>query len=159
MTSGAAADAAVTLRPMQVDDIPAVRGIEETLFVDDAWSEATFRSELAERNTRYYLVAEAPDSQTVGYAGLCVYTHDQAFVQTIGVHTGWQRRGIGAQLLDDLVAEARRRGCTLLDLEVRVDNAVAIALYQSHGFRSIGVRRHYYQPSGADAVIMRKDLR
>jgi ribosomal-protein-alanine N-acetyltransferase len=159
MTSDAAEGATVTLRAMRWWDIAAVLRLEELLFPDDAWSEATFWSELAERDTRYYLVAETADQQTVGYAGLCVYAHDQAFVQTIGVDAGRQRRGIGARLLDDLIAEAQRRGCTLLDLEVRADNAGAIALYEREGFRSIGVRRGYYQPSGADAAIMRKDLR
>ncbi len=39
-------------------------------------------------------------------------------------------------------------------LEVRTDNAAAIALYEAHGFVRIGVRRKYYQPSGADAYTM-----
>ena len=39
-------------------------------------------------------------------------------------------------------------------LEVRTDNAAAIALYVSEGFTRLGVRRRYYQPSGADAYTM-----
>ncbi len=39
-------------------------------------------------------------------------------------------------------------------LEVRTDNAPAIALYVAHGFEKIGLRRRYYQPSGADAYTM-----
>ena len=35
-------------------------------------------------------------------------------------------------------------------------NGVAIALYERHGFTRIGLRRHYYQPSGVDAVVMRR---
>ena len=39
-------------------------------------------------------------------------------------------------------------------LEVRTDNAVAIGMYERHGFRRLGLRRGYYQPSGADAYTM-----
>jgi ribosomal-protein-alanine N-acetyltransferase len=39
-------------------------------------------------------------------------------------------------------------------LDVRTDNAPAIALYESEGFVILGVRRRYYQPSGADAHTM-----
>ena len=45
----------------------------------------------------------------------------------------WGQR-IGAGLLDSLVAEAARRGCTEVFLEVRVDNDRAQRLYRSRGF-------------------------
>ncbi|MDQ1550304.1 MAG: hypothetical protein QOD27_1962, partial [Microbacteriaceae bacterium] len=32
----------------------------------------------------------------------------------------------------------------------------AIALYERFGFRRSGVRRGYYQPSGADALVMER---
>jgi ribosomal-protein-alanine N-acetyltransferase len=43
-------------------------------------------------------------------------------------------------------------------LEVRQDNPRARGLYLRHGFEEIGIRRGYYQPSGVDAVVMRKVL-
>jgi ribosomal-protein-alanine N-acetyltransferase len=39
-------------------------------------------------------------------------------------------------------------------LEVRSDNERAQRLYRRFGFRPVGLRRAYYQPSGADAVVM-----
>jgi ribosomal-protein-alanine N-acetyltransferase len=39
-------------------------------------------------------------------------------------------------------------------LEVRTDNNSALALYERHGFTRIGLRKRYYQPSGADAYSM-----
>jgi hypothetical protein len=39
-------------------------------------------------------------------------------------------------------------------LEVRADNAGAIALYERFGFERISVRRGYY-PGGVDAWVMR----
>ena len=41
-----------------------------------------------------------------------------------------------------------------LFLEVRADNPIAQALYDSLGFEQIGVRPRYYQ-HGVDAVLMR----
>jgi ribosomal-protein-alanine N-acetyltransferase len=136
-------------------DIPAVMAIETALFGDEAWSEAMFWSELAERETRRYLVVDE-DEGVCAYAGLCAYAPHEAYIQTIAVAPPAQRRGIGEALLSELLAEAGRRGCEHVDLEVRADNAAAMRLYARHGFTRIAVRRRYYQPSGTDAVVMRR---
>jgi ribosomal-protein-alanine N-acetyltransferase len=146
----------VELRPMRWQDIESVLRMEAELFADESWSEAMFWSELKEVETRHYVVAVDGDD-VIGYAGLCAYAPHEAYVQTIGVTGSRQGEGIGTRLLLDLIAEADRRGCPRLDLEVRADNAVAIALYERHGFHQIGVRRGYYQPSGKDAAVMRRE--
>jgi ribosomal-protein-alanine N-acetyltransferase len=146
----------VDLQPMRWWHIEPVTELERVLFVDDAWSDTMFWSELAEPATRHYVVAVDGDD-VVGYAGLCAYDAAEAYVQTIGVDTERRRNGIGTALLVDLLDEAARRGCPRVDLEVRDGNDDAIRLYENHGFRRIGVRRGYYQPSGADAVVMRRD--
>jgi ribosomal-protein-alanine N-acetyltransferase len=114
-----------------------------------------FWSELAEHDSRHYVVAEL-DGNVVGYAGLCAYKSGEAYVQTIGVDATRRREGIGTGLLVELLDDAQRRGCRHVDLEVRDGNDDAIRLYERHGFRRIGLRRGYYQPSGADAVVMRR---
>ena len=136
-------------------DIEPVLVLETQLFAEDAWSDTMFWSELAQRDTRWYVVA-VRDDDLVGYAGLCAYAPDEAYVQTIGVATSKQRGGVGTALLEALLAEAERRGAKRVDLEVRADNDVAIGLYERHGFEAVGMRRGYYQPSGADAVVMRR---
>ena len=42
-------------------------------------------------------------------------------------------------------------------LEVRTDNEPAIALYESTGFVTMGLRKRYYRVSGADAYTMRRE--
>jgi [ribosomal protein S18]-alanine N-acetyltransferase len=96
------------------------------------------------------------DDAVVGYAGLCAYGEDISYVQTIGVTTSHQRRGVGTVLLTTLLDDADRRGARHVDLEVRADNESAIELYRRHGFAPLGVRKGYYQPSGADALVMRR---
>jgi [ribosomal protein S18]-alanine N-acetyltransferase len=150
----------VRLRSMRLTDLPAVLELEEQLFAPDTWTEAMYRDELARTDTRHYLVAEERDpdgtDRVVGYAGLIAYT-DEAHVATIGVAADRQGEGIGARLLDALLAEADRRSPVVL-LEVRADNELAQGLYRRRGFTEIGRRRGYYQPSGADAVVMRREL-
>ena len=144
-----------TLRGMRWWDIEPVMALEVELFGNEAWSQTMFWSELAEHTTRHYLVASA-EERIVAYAGLCAYPPHESYVQTIAVAPDAQGHGLGTRLLAALVEESQRRGCKRLDLEVRADNDAAIRLYERHGFTRIGLRRGYYQPSGVDAVVMRR---
>jgi ribosomal-protein-alanine N-acetyltransferase len=144
----------VRLRGMALSDLPRVMKLEEELFAPDTWTAAMYRDELARTDTRHYLVAEN-STGVVGYAGLIVYA-DEAHVATIGVADVRQGEGIGALLLDALLAEADRRRVPVVLLEVRADNELAQGMYRRRGFAEIGRRRGYYQPSGTDAVVMRR---
>jgi ribosomal-protein-alanine N-acetyltransferase len=151
----------VRLRPMRWSDIDPILPLEQELFAGDPpWSGAQFRSELAGvPDTRWYVVAEH-GGQIVGYAGLLtsVMTGDPADIQTIAVASGYQRRGIGTLLMDELIAEAGRRDASELLLDVRVDNDVARRFYEGYGFTEFAVRRNYYHDH-RDGLVMRKRLR
>jgi [ribosomal protein S18]-alanine N-acetyltransferase len=145
----------VTLRDMTADDITAVEVLERRLFPVDAWPMQMFFDELAQVDTRRYVVAEAR-GQIVGYAGLmCI--EPIADVQTIAVVPEFEGKGIGSAILTELLDEAQRRGATEVLLEVRADNPRAQALYVRFGFEQIHVRRRYYR-DGTDALIMRLTL-
>ena len=144
----------VELRGMTEGDLPAVLVLEEDLFAPDTWTAAMYRDELRHPGTRHYLVAEN-STGVVGWAGLIAYD-DEAHVSTIGVARDRQGEGIGSLLLDALLAEADRRSPVVL-LEVRADNDRAMDLYRRRGFTEIGRRRRYYQPSGTDAVVMKRE--
>ena len=155
----------VSLRPMTLADLPVVMRLEEELFAPDTWTEAMYRDELSRPETRFYVVAEFDVSGDedepvegppvmVGYGGLIAYD-DEAHVATLGVTEALQGEGIGSLLLDALLAEADKRSPVVL-LEVRADNETAQHLYRRRGFVEIGRRRGYYQPSGADAVVMKR---
>ena len=146
-----------SLRVMTSADLDAVLGLELALFGEESWSRQMLEAELAEQpRSRYYLVA-SDDGVITGYAGLLV-AGAQADVLTLAVAADRWGQGTGAALLEALLAEARRRGCAEVFLEVRVDNARAQALYRRYGFGEVGIRKGYYQPSGADALVMRRDL-
>jgi len=145
------------LRPMTTSDLDTVLRLELALFGDEAWSRQMLAGELGQQPaTRLYLVAE-DDGEIVGYAGLLA-AGGQADVLTIAVDTARWGQGVGSELLRQLLAEATERGCTEVFLEVRADNARAQRLYRWWGFADVGIRRGYYQPSGTDAVVMRRPL-
>ena len=137
----------------------AIIDLEQKLFPDDAWTPEMFAAEFAQPPVRRrYLVAE--DAGTlVGYAGMMFTGGSQADVVTLAVHPDRWGKGTGTALLTALVNEAIKRGYQEVLLEVREDNPRARQLYLRHGFAEIGIRRGYYQPSGVNAVVMRKALR
>ncbi|MEA3532434.1 ribosomal protein S18-alanine N-acetyltransferase [Nocardia implantans] len=149
---------AFRIAPMVAADIARCVELEQLLFPeDDPWAAVAFQSELAGQHNRY-ITARDDDGRMVGYAGIALLgdaDHPEAEVHTIGVDPGRHRAGVGTLLLEALLAEADRRGGPVF-LEVRTDNAPAIALYAKHGFHIIGLRKNYYHPSGADAYTMRR---
>jgi ribosomal protein S18 acetylase RimI-like enzyme len=66
-----------------------------------------------------------------------------ADIERVAVAPAFQGRGIGRQLTEDLVDAARSRGIEKLTLDVRGDNANAIALYRSMGFVQYGALQNF----------------
>jgi [ribosomal protein S18]-alanine N-acetyltransferase len=148
----------VIVRDMLLEDLPAVMALERELFPDDAWTRDMFAGDLKQPGVRTrYIVAE-DDGTVVGYGGMLFPGGDEADVLTLAVVPASWGKGIGTELLETLFSEATGRACTKVFLEVRADNPRARSLYSRHGFTEVGVRRGYYQPSGTDAIVMRKDL-
>ncbi len=146
----------MTVRRMRWWDVEEIAVLERELFPHDAWSAEQLWSELAHvPESRWYAVHEDVDGID-GYAGLMAVP-PEGDVQTLAVASRAQGRGLGRELLDALVAEARSRGCTQLFLEVLSTNGSALRLYRRAGFESQGRRRDYYGP-GLDAVVMRLRL-
>ncbi len=153
------------LRPMVPGDLTGVLAMERELFPDDPWTAEMFAEEVVMApSSRLYLVAEARAAEDggnvmAGYAGMMFMPGGaQADVLTIAVAQACWGNGIGSALLGALLLAARDHDCAEVFLEVREDNPRARGLYLRRGFEEIGVRRGYYQPSGVDAIVMRKDL-
>jgi ribosomal-protein-alanine N-acetyltransferase len=148
----------VRLRAMSKGDMPGIMALERELFPEDAWTPEMFAAEFAQpASRRLYLVAEEGKT-LIGYAGMMFTGGPQADVVTLAVDPAHWGQGTGTGLLTALIEEAEKRGCAEVLLEVREDNPRARQLYLRHGFTEVGIRRGYYQPSGVDAVVMRKRL-
>jgi ribosomal-protein-alanine N-acetyltransferase len=77
-----------------------------------------------------------------------------AELQNLGTAPDQQRAGVARALVDALLDTCRARGVRELALEVRASNAAAQALYRTHGFRLVGLRRGYYKRPEEDALLM-----
>ncbi len=150
MTSGD-----LRLRVASPADLAAAERIERVSF-DDPWATEALLQELAPSALRFPVVAE----DTAGVVGflLAWRSPDQMHILNVAVDPARRRRGIGALLLGEALAEARRCGLVQITLEVRPGNAPALALYRRFGFREEGMRRGYYADTGEDALILTLDL-
>ena len=146
----------MSIRPMQISDLPKVLEIEQDLFPGDAWTEQLFLSELAEvPSSRAVNVIEIAD-QIIGYASLR-FVGREGDVNTIAIAREFQGKGFGKLLLDWMLETAKLNGVKELFLDVRADNQAAIGLYLKEGFDQIDIRRNYYDHK-IDALVMRKKL-
>lgn len=141
-----------SFEPMQPADLDAVMEIERCSFAEP-WTPGLFLREL-KLPFSTTLVARGYDGRIAGY--VCWWTvGDEVHLLNLAVHPEQRRRGLGRQLLALLLRTAEQGGARLVTLEVRHDNLPAIALYEAHGFRQVGLRRNYYAP-GRHAVLMEK---
>jgi ribosomal protein S18 acetylase RimI-like enzyme len=94
----------------------------------------------------------------VGYILLSLHPRSRsARIYSLAVGRDSARRGVGRQLLQAAERYARAHGRTALRLEVRYDNAPAIALYEKLGYRPVGHCEGYYA-DGAEALRLEKAL-
>ncbi|MFC7492861.1 MULTISPECIES: GNAT family N-acetyltransferase [unclassified Nocardioides] len=150
----------MTVRPAREDDVPAIAALERDNLGADAWSEALVAEGVTGAlPTITYLVAEVDAGDgpsTVGHAVASV-AGDIAELQRIAVDPAHRRHGLASALLDAVLAAARAGGADRLLLEVREDNAGALAFYAARGFVEVDRRRRYYR-DGATAVVLRRGL-
>ncbi len=140
------------LRPAEAERCAELEGV---LFPgDNPWPASAF---VPEKHTRFFAARDG--ESLVGYAGIGLLGNSffpESEVLTIGVAPEYQGRGVGYALLRTLLHEAERHGGAVF-LEVRTDNEPARKLYESNGFVTVGVRKNYYRPSGADAYTMKRE--
>jgi len=146
----------VTVRPATAADVPTIADLELDNLGADAWSEGLVREGVVGNlPTISYLVAEV-DGAVVGHATASVVA-DIAELQRIAVDPAHRRTGLASELLDAVVDAARAGGADRLLLEVREDNAGAIAFYAARDFVEVDRRRRYYR-DGATAVVLRRGI-
>lgn len=152
------------IRALQARDAARCAELEQILFPgDNPWSRDIFAVEFSHPHTFYIGVFddEGDEEMLVAYAGMAMLgpRDDPEFeIHTIAVDPEHQRRGLGRLLMEQLMHAADSFDGQVF-LEVRTDNAPAIAMYEAFGFVNQGVRRNYYQPSGADAYTMSRPSR
>lgn len=153
--------------PAQSDGVHVRRGentdldelvlLEERTFDSDRLSRAQYRRHL-DSDSAQVLVASASHNHFLGAAVLFFRKHSNlARVYSLATQPQARGQGVGTALLEAAEHAARRRGCQALRLEVQVDNARAIRLYERIGYMRIGRYVKFYQ-DGTDAWRYEKAL-
>jgi ribosomal protein S18 acetylase RimI-like enzyme len=145
------------IRPAEARDIGALVAIENAVFATDRISRRSFR-QLIERESAETLVLEEA-GQVVGYA-MVLFRKGTAVARLYSIAVAPDRAGTGAggRLLQAAEDAAWEHDRLMLRLEVRADNARAIAVYEKRGYRRIGREADYYA-DGMTALRFEKTLR
>ena len=139
------------LKPYDLDEIIAI----EQVSFPTPWPRQVFDMEL--RSSKSYKRVSKINGTVVGYI-IAWKIYDEVHILNLAVHPEHRRKGIGRGLLTDCLGHFSDKGIKSAILEVRVRNKNAINLYETAGFRSIGLRRKYYSDTGEDALVMKLDM-
>jgi ribosomal-protein-alanine N-acetyltransferase len=120
------------------------------------WSWNEQRVSYCLRNRDCVVLAARDRRRLVGFAIMEFYDL-HAHLSLLAVLPGFQRRGIGRQLLEWLEASARTAGIFNVQLELRTTNDGARVFYERLGYREIGRKAMYYG-GREDALTMTHDL-
>ena len=137
------------VRRMTLEDAEAVAAIENESF-KFPWSKQSIEDECTSPLATCIVVCD-DNGVVLGYGGY-LKVLDEAYITNIAVKTDERNKGYGSAIIKALIDEARTSDVKAITLEVRVSNEKAIKLYQSFGFKSVGVRPKFY-PDGEDAEI------
>ena len=141
-----------TIEKMTQGDLSRVATIESQSY-DHPWTRDTFEAELRHSWSQCDVMRRVGDNIIVGYIIFwCVA--DEVHLLNVCVEPEARHQALGRRLLDHMHGHARRTDARLITLEVRASNAAAIRLYETSGFKRVGVRPRYYANNGEDAIVM-----
>ncbi|MFE5501228.1 helix-turn-helix domain-containing GNAT family N-acetyltransferase [Amycolatopsis japonica] len=145
----------VVVRALRDDDRDAVRRI---------WGEgiATFEAEVLSRETSGHRWVAEIDGEVVGWAVAVPVSERECYrgVAETSVHVAESHRGrgVGKALMHKQVTEADAAGLWTLQTSLFTDDRASIALHQSAGYRTVGIRERIVQRDGAwrDTVFLER---
>ena len=138
-----------SIRRATAGDIATLAGLHALCF-SQSWDETSLAGLLAAQGNFTLMDGDASGFVMVRVAA------DEAEILTICVAPKRRRHGIGKALLGAAGAAAFAAGASAMFLEVITDNFPAKSLYESHGFRAVGMRKAYYE--GSDALVLKAEL-
>ena len=153
----------VEILPLKKEDCAAAARIEAESLAE-AWSESSIAA-LCGKSDAVVLAAympeggsDAPDAVRlpVGLAH-CGVVLDEAHINNVSVARDKRRLGIGEALMNALLAEVKKRGCTVVFLDVRSSNSAALSLYKKLGFTVLGERNGAYAVTDGEKITGREN--
>ena len=140
----------VRIRLTSSEDIPAIVGIENATN-QIPWTKQQFISSM---EVGHYSSVLVEKDEVLGFAifsPIILKSH----LLNIAIAPDHQGKGLGRQLLNQIINQNKILGVKTLTLEVRVSNHSAISLYESIGFMKDAIRPNYYSGNPKeDALLM-----
>ena len=147
-------------RPYATADFNELYAIEEICFHPPLRFPRRYVRRLVDRNDDVVTWIAEEDGKIAGFS-IADFDWDTdglfAYIQTIEVLPEMRGRGIGNELLRRIEESARGRGALAIWPHVEAQNAGAIRLYESHGYRCEGRQENYYA-HGRAGLVYRKLL-
>lgn len=151
------------IAPLTPELLPAVAELDKSC-LGGIWSLDNYRQEMERPNSDLLVLSlipaqpedmADPDNSPILVGVGCLWSIlEEAHITLLAIAPNYQGRGLGQAMLYQLLFCAWQRQLEWATLEVRVSNKPAISLYQKFGFQGVGRRRHYYQDTGEDALIL-----
>ncbi len=141
----------IQVRGMRLEDLPAVSTLEKRSY-EFPWSPGIFSDCVKAGHSCWVLCM---DGVVAGY-GILSTGAGEAHLLNLCIGPEYRRRGLGRHLLVRLLDITKWNRVERIFLEVRPSNPLAKTLYESVGFKSIGVRPRYYPARNGreDAIVM-----
>lgn len=138
------------IRPLESKDLDQVCAIEEKAF-SMPWKREDFEGLIKDNDSDYFVVDF--NGRVVGTAG---YTNQvgEGYINNVVIDEDYRGRGLAEELLRAVICEGNEKGIKDFTLEVRVSNIPAIKLYEKLGFKSVGIRKRFYEHPVEDAHVM-----
>lgn len=146
----------LVVRDAVIGDLDAIAKLERDSFPQDQVSRRAFAFAL--RAPEHPVIVVTIGSELAGYVLIALSKGGRwARIFSVAVDPRFARRGVGAALLAASEKYSLRHDRQAVTLEVRYDNAPAIALYEKCGYRPFGEHDDYYT-DGATALRYKKVL-
>lgn len=107
-----------------------------------------------ETSPQGFLVAEE-HHRIIGFAVGIKQSTDMGRIVMIGTQTSKQKKGVGSQLLNQLLSYFKNQHVQYVELEVKTTNLDAVRFYQRYNFKIIDTIPNFYQ-NGESAYIMKQ---
>jgi ribosomal protein S18 acetylase RimI-like enzyme len=142
-------------RPARLEDLPSLLELEQ-YFPTDRLSRRSLRRLIFQAQAGLFVYEE--NGVVIGDI-VVLYRRNstRARLYSLIVHPAYQGRGIATALLSAAERSATQRGCDVLSLEVRADNAAALRLYQKMGYTVIARVENYYDDQ-SPALRLEKEV-
>ncbi len=148
-------NAGIIIEKAVVSDIDAILDIERLCFGHDQFSKRQFLYLIKQAKGMFYVLKLK--QQVAAYISLLTREGaDSLRIYSVAVHPEARGNGLAQMLIDKSMELAAEHNLKTLSLEVRLDNAATIRLYEKNGFKKHSIIQNYYHDGSAAYKMLLK---